>query len=185
MDAHPPSPQLELPGWLAPADPAPAYLDVVKTQLAHKHAHKHLEEQMFETLMDEAMEVTSSGKSLVMTFAQDPRLPSLGRFLAWVMRDEARKARYYEAQQYGAEVVTQEVIAIADANDSMEDVNRSTLRINTRKWTVGVWNRARFGDIKQIDQTVHIDLSDAMSMAQERIDRARAVDATSRLIDGR
>lgn len=186
-----PVPQLEqTPEWLAPApqaSPAIPYHDTraVKAQMTVAQARRQLEEQMFETLFDEAMEITASGKSLVVPFSQDPRQPKVGRFLAWVMRDESRKATYYEAQAFGAEVVAQEVIAIADADDSFEDVNRSTLRINTRKWTVGVWNRARFGDIKQIEQNVRIDLSDAMTMAQERIDRARTVDAETRVINGR
>jgi hypothetical protein len=59
----------------------------------------------------------------------------------------------------------------------MEDVNRSTLRANDRKWKMGVMNRKRFGDVRQIDQNVTIDLSGAMQQAQERLDRARTIDA--------
>jgi hypothetical protein len=110
-------------------------------------------------------------------FENDPRSPNLKRFIAWVMRDENRKAQYYEAQAIGAVVLMIETPMIADANDSMEDVNRSTLRVNTRKWQMSVWNRKRFGDVRQIDQNVTIDLSGAMQQAQERLDRARTIDA--------
>ena len=92
--------------------------------------------------------------------------------------------RYYEAQAIGAEVIAQQILEIADAQDSMEDVNRSTLKINTRKWLLGVWNRKRFGDIKQIEQNVNIDLSQAMQDAQERLDRSRTVDVITRRVDG-
>ena len=179
-----PQTQLDVPGWLAPA-PQPEYhhIEVVKARQEAKRAQRQLEEQMFETLLDEALEITAAGKSLVVPFAQDPRRPNLGRFIAWVMRDENRKAQYYEAQQFGAEVVAQEVIEISDADDTVEDVARSTLRINARKWTVGVWNRQRFGDIKQIEQNVTVNLSDAMTAAQERIDRARTIEGATRRIE--
>jgi hypothetical protein len=63
-------------------------------------------------------------------------------------------------------------------------VNRSTLRINTRKWLLGVWNRKRFGDVKQIEQNVNIDLSQAMQEAQARLDKGRTVDVIGRVVDG-
>ena len=83
----------------------------------------------------------------------------------------------------GAEVIKQQMLMIADADDSLEDVNRSTLRINTRKWMLSVMDKKRFGDTKQIDQTVTINLQDAMQVAQERLDRARTVDVPVRRIE--
>ena len=71
---------------------------------------------------------------------------------------------------------------IADAEDSLEDANRSAIRIDSRKWQLKVWNRERFGDVKQIDQTVHVDLTLAMETAQERLDRSRTVDVPVRRI---
>jgi hypothetical protein len=88
------------------------------------------------------------------------------------------------AQAIGAQAVERDILAIADAKDSIEDVNRSTLRINTRKWLLGVWNRKRFGDVKQIEQNVNIDLSQAMQEAQARLDKGRTVDVIGRVVDG-
>jgi hypothetical protein len=45
-----------------------------------------------------------------------------------------------------------------------------------------VWNRKRFGEVKQIDQTVTIDLTSAMAEAQARVDAARTVDAQGRIV---
>ena len=78
-----------------------------------------------------------NGLGVRQLFDNDPRAPDLKRFVAWVMRDENRKAQYYEAQAIGAEVLMIETPLIADASDSLEDVNRSTLRVNTRKWQMG------------------------------------------------
>jgi len=76
-----------------------------------------------------------------------------------------------------------EIPMIADAKDSLEDANRSAIRIDSRKWQLKVWNRERFGDVKQIEQTVTINLQDAMQVAQERLDRSRTVDVSVRRIE--
>ena len=179
-----PQTQLDVPGWLAPA-PQPEYhhIEVVKARQEAKRAQRQLEEQMFETLFEEAMAITAAGGTLKVPFSQDPRRPDPKRFLAWVMRDENRKTVYREAQICGAETVFQEMDDIADASDSIEDVARSTLRIGYRKWKLGVIDRQRFGDIKQIEQNVTVNLSDAMTAAQERIDRARTIEGATRRIE--
>ena len=178
-------PQLEnqsLPDWLAPA--VTNYVVDLKLRRQAREAQRALDEITYEALFDEFLDaVRENGLGVRQLFDNDPRAPDLKRFVAWVMRDENRKAQYYEAQAIGAEVLMIETPLIADASDSLEDVNRSTLRVNTRKWQMGVWNRKRFGDIKQIDQNVTIDLSGAMQAAQERLDRARTVDAPVRRID--
>lgn len=103
----------------------------------------------------------------------DPRGFEPAHMLQWIMRDEARKMRYYEAQGTTAELVFDDIMRIADAADSFEDVNRSTLKVNTRKWWLAVVNRKRFGDTKQIEQNVTIDIGEAMAAAQQRVLAAR------------
>jgi hypothetical protein len=175
-----PQPQLEdqtLPDWLAAPLPYyhPAVLVLRKQAML---AQKQMDHITFESLFDEFLDkVRENSLGVTQLFENDPRSPNLKRFIAWVMRDENRKAQYYEAQAIGAEVMFIEQSAIVDAKDSMEDVNRSTLRANDRKWKMGVMNRKRFGDVRQIDQNVTIDLSGAMQQAQERLDRARTIDA--------
>lgn len=142
------------------------------------------EQMMFEHTFDRMMEHVSSGQPLRAALSTDPRNIDYARYLSWVMRDERRKERYYEAQAIGAEVVATQMLEIADASDSIEDVQRSTLRINTRKWLMGVWNRKRFGEVKQIDQTVTIDMAGAMEEARRRADarRGQVVDVQPREI---
>ena len=178
--------QLELPGWLAP-EPLPYYHpEVIRTLQQRRENQRRIEEITFESLFDDVLDTVREGRMLVnQMFANDPRAPSYARFISWVYRDESRRARYEEAQMVGAEVIKQDMLTIADASDSLEDVNRSTLRINTRKWMLGVMDKKRFGDTKQIDQTVTINLGDAMREAQERLDRSRVVDVQARVVDGR
>ena len=175
-----------LPQWLAP-EPLPYYHpEVIKTKQQLRENQRAIEQVTFESLFDDVLDVVREGRMLVnQMFENDPRAPSYARFISWVYRDESRRARYEEAQMVGAEVIKQDMLTIADANDSLEDVNRSTLRINTRKWMLGVMDKKRFGDTKQIDQTVTINLGDAMREAQERLDRSRVVDVQARVVDGR
>jgi hypothetical protein len=178
-------PQLEgqsLPGWLG-GPTVTNYVADLQLRRQARAAQRQLDEITYEALFDEFLDaVRENGLGVRQLFDNDPRAPDLKRFVAWVMRDENRKAQYYEAQAIGAEVLMIETPLIADASDSMEDVNRSTLRVNTRKWQMSVWNRKRFGDVKQIDQNVTIDLSGAMQQAQERLDRSRTIDADVRRI---
>ncbi len=176
-----------IPDWLAPAlphHPLTAYVADLKLRRQARRAQQALDEITYEALFDEFLDaVRENGLGVKQLFDNDPRAPNLKQFIAWVMRDENRKAQYYEAQAIGAEVLMIETPIIADASDSLEDVNRSTLRVNTRKWQMSVWNRKRFGDIKQVDQNVTIDLSGAMQAAQERLERARTIDAPVRRIE--
>ena len=176
--------QLDLPPWLAQTEPLPYYHpDVVKAKAQRRENQRAIEHLTFESLFDDVLDKVREGGMLVnQMFDNDPRAPSYARFISWVYRDESRRARYDEAQLAGAEVIKQQMLMIADADDSLEDVNRSTLRINTRKWMLGVMDKKRFGDTKQIDQTVTINLGDAMREAQERLDRARTVDVPVRRI---
>ena len=186
MTAPTHEPQLEspsLPDWLAPAV---SYSTVIHSRRQIKEMQTQIENLTFESLFDDVLDVVREGRMLVnQMFENDPRAPSYARFISWVYRDESRRARYEEAQMVGAEVIKQDMLTIADASDSLEDVNRSTLRINTRKWMLGVMDKKRFGDTKQIDQTVTINLGDAMREAQERLDRSRVVDVQARVVDGR
>ena len=177
--------QLDLPPWLAQTEPLPYYHpEVVKAKAQRRENQRAIEHLTFESLFDDVLDKVREGGMLVnQMFDNDPRAPSYARFISWVYRDENRRARYDEAQLAGAEVIKQQMLMIADADDSLEDVNRSTLRINTRKWMLGVMDKKRFGDTKQIDQTVTINLSDAMRDAQERLDRARTVDVPVRRIE--
>ena len=145
---------------------------------------KQFEEQIFTAVFDDILEHIASGQPLT-AFVEMRSTPfDYQRCLAWIMKDETRKNRYYEAQEMGAEVVSHQILGIADASDSLEDVARSTLRINSRKWLMGVWSRKRFGDIKQVDQNITIDLSAAMQEAQNRLDNARTVEVLGRVVDG-
>ena len=68
-------------------------------------------------------------------------------------------------------MLNEETLRIADASDSLR-TSHGQRSINDRKWRMAVYNRKRFGDIKQVDQNITIDLSAAMQEAQDRLDNA-------------
>lgn len=164
-----------LPEWMIAPGAAPSDLPALR---------RANEITTFESKFEGMLEHVASGQPLKAVLGDDPRNIDYARFLAWVMKDENRKSRYREAQAIGAEVVSTQLLEIADAADTVEDVQRSTLRINTRKWLLGTWDRKRFGEVKQIDQTVTIDMVGAMEAARERAAQRTIVDVQSRTIDG-
>lgn len=112
----------------------------------------------------------TTGATLVSILRNNPNMPKdEARLRRWIFNDPARKAEYEQAQQIGTEALTDRMLEIAEGVDSMEDVHRSNLRVNTLKWLVGCRNRDRYGDKKQIEQTVNISIADAMEKADRRV----------------
>ena len=66
-------------------------------------------------------------------------------------------------------MVAAEMIEIADSTDSIEDVQRSKLRIDTRRFLVGVWNKKRYSETKQVELVGTISVLDALNAADERL----------------
>lgn len=138
-------------------------------------------ESIFETVLDHAIE----GKSIKTLINSDPRGVTYGRFMQWLKRDTERFAQYEEAREIGAEAIMEEMKEIADGLTTMEDVQRSQLRVNVRKIELQAWNRKRYGDKQQIEQTVTVDLSGAMEKAQRRLEqRAREKVIEGEVVNG-
>lgn len=136
---------------------------------------------VFEAIFERAMIHIASGQPLRNFLQEDHRRPSMTEFIAWIYKDPNRRSLYHEAKAVGAEVIEDEILVIADAQDSIEDVARSTLRINNRWKLLGVWNRDRYGEKKTIDQNVTINIEKAMDDANRRI--GRTYDASAERID--
>jgi len=161
----------DIPAWLVPAPSQEADKPSTSKSISESKPKPALEllhmtyENMFESILVEI----SNGRPLKQILNDDVRRVEYEHLLRWIHSDEMRKSRYQEAQELGTEMLASEIIEIADAQDSMEDVARSTLRINARKFVMGAWNRKRYGDIKQVEQSVTVDISAAMEQAEQRI----------------
>ena len=78
--------------------------------------------------------------------------PDPGKYMRWIMASPARKSRYYEARETATELMGDHLMSIAEGKDNpLEDVTRSTLRVNTLKWIMSRHNVRRYGDTKTLD----------------------------------
>lgn len=132
----------------------------IKAQLSpeERTAMLALEEQTFGIAFETFLDQIAGGTTLDRAIKEyhTPIAPS--KFRAWVYRDQRRKNAYMVAKAIGAEAVEDELIRIADGlnadgTPSMNDTPRATLQINTRFRLLQVWNRKRYGDVKQVNTT--------------------------------
>lgn len=168
----------DLPDWMQPtaaqSTPLTSSAPLVQTapsapSAPSKITLRELELITYGNAFESALEKISKGQSLSSIINEDQRTLDYGAFLRWIHKDPIRKNRYYEAQEIGAEIVAGEMLQIADAENSLEDVQRSTLRISTRKYLLGVWNKRRFGEVKQIEHSGAISITQAIQDAQNRV----------------
>nr|WP_286140681.1 hypothetical protein [Escherichia sp. ESNIH1] len=111
-------------------------------------------------------------------------MPSKQAVLRWLARNEAFRAQYVRAKEEGAEAIAEELFDIADdgSNDWMEKldkdgeaigyqlngehVQRSKLRIDTRKWYLSKIMPKKYGDRIQHDQSITMN-----NLSDEELDR--------------
>lgn len=178
-----------VPDWLTPRSSDEIDIDPDDpdgeriSAVTHRALLREIEHRRYESVFDRFLDDVAQGLTITTLVKDYPLEIVSSKMIRWIHQDPERKERYYEAQAIGAEVIASQMIDIADAKDSMEDVARSTLRVGTRKWLMGVFNRKRFGDVKQIEQNVNVSLVDAMGDAKQRIENARTVDVPARLIE--
>ena len=165
---------IELPDWL---DPAPRS----DTPLAKMPAEvKALTLVQYEQVFMRAIDSIAHGKSLSQVLRDDQRDIDYNDFYRWIKKDPSRKSLFDEAQEMRTEFMAGEIIEIADADDSLEDVQRSRLKIDTRKWLMGAHNRKKYGETKTVELGGSISITDALAAAQARIIEAEVIDVDSR-----
>jgi len=119
----------------------------------------------FETVLERMMEKVS----FINAVREDHRNINPGSMMHWILANPERKARYYQALETRAELLSEEIISIADGVDTMEDIDRSKFRCAEYRKQMANWNRKRFGDVKQIDMTQSISISAAIEEADRRV----------------
>ena len=160
----------QLPDWLS-SEPV-----IYKPSAENRKLARQLTQVELAALFEPAMDKLASGIPIARIVREHPANIDSAEFLRWIHKDPTRKARYYEAQEIGAEIVASEIIAISDGENTMEDVQRSKLRIDARKFLIGVWNRKRFGEVKQVEMTGSISITSALEQARARIIEAEVVE---------
>ena len=155
--------------------PLPAWLDDPRTAM----------EITYENFFATALEEMVGGRPLSHIVRDDPRGLSYTRILNWIHKDEKRQEMYYQAQELGAEAVADELLYIADgAEDSPEDVQRSKLRIDTRRWLLEVWNKKRYGKDSERNASTGVTVVVQRGASVQLVAGEKKVEEAGRLIEG-
>ena len=162
---------IDIPSWMIqppstsiePQAPAPAV------------SKKEIEEKRYEIMFDRLLMKLEQGINLKEILRDDQREIDYDKLRRWILKDPQRKARYYEAQELGTEIIAAELLEIADGADGLEDVQRSKLRIEARQFLIKTWNRKRYGDVKTLEVNQSISITAALEQASQRL--------TGRIID--
>lgn len=114
-------------------------------------------------LADKICEQLAIGYSM-RTVAKDPELPSIETIFKWMRTNEIFLKQYTRAKQEAADAMAEELLDISDdgTNDFMEDdynkgrtpgytvngenIQRSKLRVDTRKWLMAKMKPRTYGD---------------------------------------
>ena len=126
-----------------------------------KHKTQEEKNKLFDNIIEEITKGTSVAKSLLNNNV------SFGLFYSMLERDESKAERYARACDIRAEIIFDEMFDIADdsKNDystkvingekvevlNTENIQRSRLRIDTRKWALSKMKPKKYGD--KIDVT--------------------------------
>ena len=109
----------------------------------------------------------ADGESL-RSICREDGYPAIGSFLRWVAEDDILREQYARAMEMRADCLFEEMTDIADdaTNDFMdkvgqdgslgdkvlnaEHIQRSRLRIETRKWVTGRMNPKKYGESSKV-----------------------------------
>lgn len=121
-----------------------------------------------EQLADLICERLANGESL-RSVAKDPKLPSAQTMFSWMRKYPMFLEQYTRAKQESADAMAEEILDISDdgSNDWMEvnhgdstiwksngeALQRSRLRVDTRKWLMAKMKPKKYGD--KIDMTTN------------------------------
>lgn len=130
----------------------------------------------------------AEGESL-RSICRDEGMPPKGTILRWIGIHEEFRDQYAQAKFDGAEALAEEMFEIADdgSNDWMEltdkddnpygykangeHIQRSKLRIDTRKWYLSKIMPKKYGDKIQTEHSGSLNLT---TLSDEELDRAIA-----------
>ena len=102
----------------------------------------------YEIFFENSLELIAGGRNLADLINESPHNIVPGRYRTWLHKDKKRVERLREAQAIGAEAIEDEIMRIIDATDSLEDVQRSKLKLEGRKFLLQTYSRDRYTNEK-------------------------------------
>lgn len=174
-----------LPDWLVPS--ATIEPPLVPTALLDPQERRRLSRELldatFEAMFERVLTEITRGRTLKSIVAEDLRNIDYEAFWRWIKRDPRRMERYKEAKELRTEWWAGRIVEIAEADDALEDVARSKLKIDTYKWLMGADNRKTYGESKQIEVSTSISITAALEQARSRVAALPVVEEISDVDD--
>lgn len=161
--------QASVPDWLNATPTAITTPLVAQAPAERTRLTKELLNATFESMFERVLGELVNGRTLKDVISTDARGIDYRAFWAWVKRDPQRMERYKEAKELRTEWWAGRIVEIAEADDSLEDVARSKLKIDTYKWLMGADNRKTYGESKQIEVNQSISIIAALEQANSRL----------------
>lgn len=144
-----------VPTWLlgdsTPEAPADVMTIEQAMELSKAAKERIIAEQLqltYEIFLENSLELIAGGRNLADLIAESPHGIIPGRYRTWLHKDKKRVERLREAQAIGAEAIEDEIMRIIDATDSLEDVQRSKLKLEGRKFLLQTYSRDRYTNEK-------------------------------------
>jgi hypothetical protein len=137
-----------VPSWLASStseqSPQPSQLTAVAL---HPRTPQEItyKELTFENFFERALDRFSLGHQLSDIVSDDPREIDAVQFMRWIKKDKQRHNRYLEALEISAEILLPTLLPTAQGRDSMNDVKRDGLIVDTTLKYMALANPKRFG----------------------------------------
>lgn len=145
-----------VPTWLlgdsTPEAPADVMTIEQAMELSKAAKERIIAEQLqltYEIFFENSLELIAGGRNLADLINESPHDIIPGRYRTWLHKDKKRVERLREAQAIGAEAIEDEIMRIIDATDSLEDVQRSKLKLEGRKFLLQTYSRDRYANEKQ------------------------------------
>lgn len=122
---------------------------------------------------DAICEKLAEGESLrSICYAED--MPACSTVFRWLSLDATFSEQYARARESQADALFDEILSIAD--EEKDDVQRSRLRVDARKWMAGKLRPKKYGERQEIEHSGSVELTtkeqrDAAVAAATRADR--------------
>jgi len=126
-----------------------------------------------EELADEICLRLSYGEGLV-KICKDEHIPARSTVILWLLKNKTFSDKYAQAREAQADFLLEELLDIADATEgdmlldkdgnptgkvNHENINRSRLRVDTRKWVITKLAPKKYGDrveeVAKEELTIH------------------------------
>lgn len=97
----------------------------------------------------------SNGESL-RAICSDAGMPAASTVFLWLDEDATFSEHYARAREAQADALFDEILSIAD--EEKEDVQRSRLRVDARKWMAGKLKPKKYGDKLELEHGGQVSL---------------------------